>query len=52
MQFQKDWPKEKKFTALSIFWRKAEKFRSTEHYGTALEGSTILLQYSAITRTP
>ena len=43
MQFQKDCPKDKKITALSIFWRKTEKFRSAEHYGAALEGSTIFL---------
>ena len=41
MQFQHDWPKDKKITAISIFWRKTEKFRSNEHYGAALEGSTI-----------
>ena len=43
MQFQQDWPKVEKITALSIFWRKTEKIRSTEHYGAALEGSTIFL---------
>ena len=43
MQFQQDWPKDKKITALSIFWRKTEKFRSNEHYGAALAGSTIFL---------
>ena len=43
MQFQQDWPKDKKITALSIFWRITEKFRSTEYYGAALEGSTIFL---------
>ena len=43
MQFQQDWPKDKKITALSIFWLKKEKFRSTEHYGAPLEGSTIFL---------
>ena len=52
MQFQKDWPKDKNITALLYFCLKTEKFRSTELYGTPLEGSTILLQYSAITRTP
>ena len=43
MQFQKDCPKDKKITALLIFWRKTEKFRSTELYGAALEGSTSFL---------
>ena len=41
MQIQQDWPKDLKITALSIFWQKTEKFRSTEHYGAPLEGSTI-----------
>ena len=40
MEFKKDWPKDKKMTALLIFWLKTEKFRSTELYGAALEGST------------
>ena len=32
----------KKITALLIFWPgNLEKYRSTEHYGAALEGSTI-----------
>ena len=52
MQFQQDWPKDKKMTALSIFWRKTEKFRSTEHYGGApLEGSTIFLRRSSLGST-
>ena len=51
MQFQQDWPKDKKITALSIFWRKTEKFRSTEHYGAALEGSTIFLSRSSLGST-
>ena len=42
MQFQHDWQKDKKITALSIFWQK-KNFRSTEHYGVPLEGSTIFL---------
>ena len=40
MQFKQDWPKDKKITAL---YRSTEKFRSTEHYGAPLEGSTIFL---------
>ena len=43
MQFQQDWPKDKKIRAISIFWRKTLRFRSNEHYGAALEGSTIFL---------
>ena len=34
-------PKRKKITALLIFCLKTEKFRSTEPYGAALDGSTI-----------
>ena len=38
MQFQHDWPKVKKLTALLIFWpEKLEKFRSTELYNAPLE---------------
>ena len=51
MEFQQDCPKDKKFTALSIFWRKTEKFRSTEHYGAALEGSIIFLCRSSLGST-
>ena len=40
MEFQQDWPKDTKITAVSIFWRKTEEFRSTEHCGASLEGST------------
>ena len=48
MQFQQDWPKDKKITALSIFLaEKLEKFRSTELYGVPLEGSTIFLYRSS-----
>ena len=43
MQIQQDWPKDKKITAVSMFWRKTENFRSNEHYGASLEGSTIFL---------
>ena len=51
MQFQQDCPKDKKITALAIFWRKAENFRSTELYGAALEGSTIFLCRSSLVCT-
>ena len=50
MQFQQDSTKDKKITALSIFWRKTENFRSTEHYGEPLEGSTISLCRSSTCR--
>ena len=51
MQFQQDCPKDKKITALLIFWRKTENFRSTELYGAALEGSTISLCRSSLGST-
>ena len=52
MQFQQDWPKDKKITALSIFFAEnLEKFRSTEVYGAALEGSTIFLCRSSLGST-
>ena len=42
MQFQHDWPKDRKITALLLFLReKLEKYRSTELYDAPLEGSTI-----------
>ena len=49
MQVQQDCPKDKKIAALSIFWAEnLEKFRSTEHYGAALEGSTIFVCRSSL----
>ena len=52
MQFQQDCPKDKKITALSIFLAEnLEKFRSTEHYGAPLEGSTIFLCRSSFACT-
>ena len=49
MQFQQDCPKDKKITALSIFLpENLENFRATEHYGVALEGSTIFLCRSSL----
>ena len=50
MQFQKDWPKDKKVTALSIFCLKTENFHSNEHYGAALDGSTFFLCRSSTCR--
>ena len=52
MLFQQDWPKDKKITALLIFWpENFEKYRSTEHYGAPLEGSTIFLCRSSLGST-
>ena len=52
MQFQQDCPKDKKIKALSIFLAEnLEKFRSTEHYGPPLEGSTIFLCRSSLGST-
>ena len=51
MQFQQDWPKDKKITALEMFWLKTEKFRSTELYAPR-ERSTIFLYRSSTGRTP
>ena len=48
MQFQQDWPKDKKLTTLSIFLAEnLEKFRSNELYDAPLEGSTIFLYRSS-----
>ena len=41
MQFQQDWPKDKKVQLL-IYWLETAKFRSTELDRAPLEGSTIL----------
>ena len=41
MQFQQDCPKDQKITALNFLAENLEKFRSTELYGAALDGSTI-----------
>ena len=48
MEFQRDCPKDKKFTALLIFWLKTEKFLLTALYGAALEGSTNFLCRSSL----
>ena len=53
MQFQEDWPKYKKITALLIsLHENLEKFRSTELHGAPLERSTIFLYRSTSSRTP
>ena len=51
MQFQQDWPKDEKITALLNFCRKTEKFCSTNLYDAPLEGSTIFLHHSSLGRT-
>ena len=52
MQFQHDWPKDKKITAILIFVpENLEKYRSTELYDAPLEGSTIFLYRSSTSRT-
>ena len=48
MQFQQDWQKDKKITALKFLPENLENFRSTELYGVALEGSTISLCRSSL----
>ena len=51
MEFQHDWPKDKKITALLIFLAEnLEKFRSTELYGAPLEGTTIFLYRCSLGR--
>ena len=51
MQFQQDWPKDEKITALKFLPENLEKFRSTELYDAPLEGSTIFLYRSSLGRT-
>ena len=51
MQFQQDWPKDKKLQLFNFLAEKLEKFRSTELYGAPLEGSTIFLYRSSTGRT-
>ena len=49
MGFQQDCQKDKKITALLFFLpENLERFRSTELYGAALEGSTIILCRSSL----
>ena len=48
MQFQHDWPKDKKITALLLFLpENLEKHRSTELYSAPLEGLTLFLNRSS-----
>ena len=51
MQFQHIWQNDKEFTALNFLPENLEKFRSTELYGSALEGSTIFLCRSSLGST-
>ena len=51
MQFQKDWPKDEKITALKFLPKNLEKFRLTELYDAPLEGSTFFLYRSSTSRT-
>ena len=50
MQFQQDWPKDKKHGSFNFLAENLEKFRSTELYGAPLEGSTIFLNCSSTCR--
>ena len=52
MQFQQDWPKDKKLQLLLFLPENLEKYRSTELYDAPLEGSTIFLYRSSTSRTP
>ena len=51
MQFQQDWPKDKNYSSFNFLAENLEKFRSNEHYGAALDGSTIFLCRSSTCRT-
>ena len=51
MQFQQDWPKDKKnYSSFNFLAENLEKFCSTELYGAPLEGLTILLNCSSACR--
>ena len=53
MQFQHDWPKDRKLQLFKIFLpENLEQYRSTELYDAPLEGSTIFLYRSSTSRTP
>ena len=51
MQFERDWTRDGRITALLNVCRKSEKFRSTDLDGAPLEGSTIFLSRSSLGRT-
>ena len=45
MQFQQDWPKDKKYySSFNFLAENLEKIRSTELYGAPLKGSTFFLK--------
>ena len=49
MEFQRDCPKDKKiYSSFNFLAENLEKFRLTELYGAALEGSTIFLCRSSL----
>ena len=49
MQFQQDWPKDKKNdSSFNFLAENLENFRSTELYRAALDGSTIFLCRSSL----
>ena len=49
MQFLQDCPKDKKnYSSFNFLAENLENFRSTEHYGATLEGSTIFLCRSSL----
>ena len=50
-RFSRIGKKIKTITALSIFWRKTENFRSTEHYGAPLDGLTFFICRSSLDST-
>ena len=51
MQFQQDWPKDKKnYSSFHFLAENLEKFCSTELYGVPLEGLTIFLNRSSTCR--
>ena len=53
MQFQHDWPKDKKLHLFYFFLpENLEKYRSTKLHDAPLEGSTIFLYRSSTSRTP
>ena len=52
MQFQQDWPKDKKnYSSFNFLAENLEKFPLTEHYGAPLAGSTIFLCRSSLGST-
>ena len=51
MQFQQDWPKDKKLQLFQFFGGKLRKISLKEHYGAPLEGSTIFLRRSSLGST-